>query len=434
MKKICLMGVLVILFGSFLTTGAFAQFGLKNLDRKAQEGLLNGGIGLTTIDGESYFTINLRPEIAFGKWGLGLNVNLLYSTKTGHIRSKDWNEKYDYLRMIRYIRYGWKGDKFYTRVGALDAARLGHGFIVNYYTNQASYDERKIGLALDVDMGFVGFESMTSNLARLELIGGRGYIRPLHYSGIPILKNLAFGGTYVTDTDPDGNRSTKDAVAEYGADVELPLINWPIFWLGVYGDYAKIKDYGSGKAVGVGLQIKNLLGLLSVEARLERRFLGEKFQASYFDAFYEVYRYLPNGAGSGIEKVASLDAITTETKGIYGALYGKILGTIELIGSFQRLDARPKSGILHLSADATKLIPVLALHASYDKMSIETAKDVFTLDNRSIARVGVGYKVKPYLIVYVDYIWSFVLDEKENVYKPQERIEPRISLNYPFSF
>jgi len=36
--------------------------------------------------------------------------------------------------------------------------------------------------------------------------------------------------------------------------------------------------------------------------------------------------------------------------------------------------------------------------------------------------------------VYMDYIWSFVLDQKENAYKPQERIEPRITFNYPFSF
>jgi hypothetical protein len=74
------------------------------------------------------------------------------------------------------------------------------------------------------------------------------------------------------------------------------------------------------------------------------------------------------------------------------------------------------------------------LHAAYDNLNIADTKDVFTLDNRSLARVGIGYKVKPYLIIYMDYIWSFVLDEKENTYKPQERIEPRISLRYPFSF
>ncbi len=423
----------LILAGFLLVSTASAQFGLMNLNREAQEGMIMGGLGLTNIDGQSYFTINLRPELAFGKWGVGLNVNLLYNTKTGHIRTKDWDEKYDYLRMLRYVRYGWKGDKFYTRVGALDAARLGHGFIMNFYNNQASYDERKIGLALDADFGMFGFESMTSNLARLEIVGGRAYIRPLHKSGIPILKNLAFGGTYVTDTDPDGNRSTKDAVAEYGADVELPIINWPFLWAGVYADYAKIKDYGSGKSAGASIQLKNLLGLLNMEVRVERRLLGKEFVASYFDAFYEIYRYLPEGS-TDKPKIATLANITEETKGVFGTLYGKILGTVEVIGSFQHLDARPKSGILHVGADATKLIPSLALHAAYDKMNIANTKDVFTLDNRSIARVGLGYKVKPYLIIYMDYIWSFVLDEKENVYKPQERIEPRISLRYPFSF
>lgn len=433
MRKGRLAFLAIFLAGFLVTSSAYAQFGLMNLNREAQQGLVMGGLGLTNIDGQSYLSIHLRPELAFGKWGIGLNVNLLYNTKTGHIRSKDWDEKYDYLRMVRYIRYGWKGDKFYTRVGALDAARIGHGFIMNFYNNQASYDGRKIGLALDADLGMFGFESMTSNLARLEIVGGRAYVRPLYKSGIPIFKNIAFGGTYVTDTDPDGNRGTKDAVAEYGADVELPIVNWPILWFGVYADYAKIKDYGSGKAAGASFQLKNLLGLMNLELRVERRLLGKQFVASYFDAFYEVYRYLPDGT-TGVPKIQTLASIDEETKGVFGTLYGKILGTVEIIGSYQHLDARPKSGILHVGADATKLIPSLALHAAYDKMNIANTKDIFTLDNRSIARVGLGYKVKPYLIVYMDYIWSFVLDKKENVYKPQERIEPRVELRYPFAF
>jgi hypothetical protein len=197
-----------------------------------------------------------------------------------------------------------------------------------------------------------GFESMTSNLARLEVVGGRGYIRPLYKSGIPIVKNLAFGGTYVTDTDPDGNRSTKDAVAEYGADVELPIINWPFLWAGVYADYAKIKDYGSGKAAGASIQLKNLLGLLNMELRLERRLLGKHFVAGYFDAFYEIYRYLPQGS-TDKPKIQTLADINEETKGVFGTLYGKILGTVEVIGSFQHLDARPNSCILHVGMDAT---------------------------------------------------------------------------------
>ena len=141
---------------------------------------------------------------------------------------------------------------------------------------------------------------------------------------------------------------------------------------------------------------------------------------------------MPVSANSGIHKSELLPAITEETKGYFGELYGRLLGTIDLIGNFQRLDDHPKSGTLHLAASAAKAIPGLAFQATYDKTNIETFKDVRTLDNRSVARVSVGYKIKPYLILYMDYIWSFVLDEQKNQYKPQERYQPRLAFNYNF--
>lgn len=234
----------------------------------------------------------------------------------------------------------------------------------------------------------------------------------------------------VTDTDPDKNRNTADAVSEYGLDVELPVLNTKILWSGFYADYGKIDRYGSGEAVGFGVQIKNLLGLIHLESRLERRWLGTQFLPSYFDAFYEIDRYLPT---VGIHKEDSLPLITEKTKGYFGELYGRILGSIHLLGNFQRLDARPKSGILHLSATATRALPGLAFQAAYDKKGIETFKDVRTLDNRSVARLSVGYKLKPYLILYIDYIWSFVLNQETNQYQPQERYQPRLAFNYNFS-
>ena len=86
-----------------------------------QGSTLDGGIGMTWIDDEPYFNISFMPDIAIGNFGIGLNVNLLYNTETKHIRSQDWDSSYDYARLIRYIRYGRKGDRVYARVGALDA-------------------------------------------------------------------------------------------------------------------------------------------------------------------------------------------------------------------------------------------------------------------------------------------------------------------------
>ncbi|MCU0643725.1 MAG: hypothetical protein MUC94_05640 [bacterium] len=429
MRRSTLFSLSLLLAMYLIATTVSAQ----NPNPFGNNGSFTGALGMTVIDDQTFFTINLRPDIALGKFGLGLNVNLLYNTENGAIRGEDWNESYDWARLIRYVRYGQKRDKFYTRVGTLDAARLGHGFIMNYYTNEASFDKRKIGLELDIDFGTFGFESVTNNMGRFEIFGGRAYARPLRpYLDIPIIKNITFGASYVTDVDPDAVRNTNDAVSAYGLDVELPLITIPMLNTFAYVDWAKINNYGAGTALGVEANLKIVAGIAEVSAKLERRLLGKEFLPAYFDAFYEIQRYEPLEGGTTFRKDSSLPLIQDETKGIFGELAGHVLNTIRLVGNFQRLDQTPNSGMLHIAADSGDKIPVLALQAAYDKMGIETLNDAFTLDDRSIARVGIGYKVKPYLMLFMDYIHTFQFDEEKNAYKAQKRFSPRIAFVYNF--
>jgi len=396
-------------------------------------GSFTGAIGMTVIDDQTYFTINLRPDISLGKFGIGLNVNLLYNTKNGAIRSVDWDESYDWARLIRYLRYGHKRDQFYARIGTLDAARIGHGFLMNYYTNEASFDRRKIGLAFDMDFGTAGFETVTNNLGRFEVFGARAYVRPLRpYIDIPLVKDLTFGASYVTDVDPDSRRGTTDGIYSYGFDVELPLIKIPMLNTYTYFDWAKIDSFGSGIAFGIEANLRLIAGVAEVSAKLERRILGKEFIPSYFDAFYEIQRFEPIEGGGVLRKDQRLALVQEETKGVFGELTGHILNTIRLVGNFQRLDQTKNSGILHLAADSGDRIPVIALQATYDKMGIETLNDAFTLDDRSIARIGIGYKVKPYLMLFMDYIHTFQFDEAKNKYKAQKRFSPRIAFVYNF--
>src|SRR5262245_22111147 len=72
------------------------------------QGTITGGIGLSTIDGQSYFTINFRPELASGKFGMGLDVMLRFDSETGDLRAQDWDQSYDWFRVLRYVRYGFK--------------------------------------------------------------------------------------------------------------------------------------------------------------------------------------------------------------------------------------------------------------------------------------------------------------------------------------
>jgi hypothetical protein len=397
------------------------------------QGVFMGGMGLATIDGKTFYTINLRPEIAVGKFGFGLDIPLRYNTADGQIRSEDWNDTYDYFRTIRYLRYGRKQrDKFYTRVGALDAARLGHGFIMNYYNNSLLYDERKIGLELDTDFGFGGFELMTSNFERREIFGGRLYYRPLQLvTNAPIIKNFAIGATYILDDDPDGYRNTGDSVSEFGLDAELPIVQTELTRLALYGDFAKINDFGSGQAAGVDFKLRGTENTFEFGAQLERRFLGEKFLPAYFGPFYELERRnVQNGVTSS--KRALLAAQNKETRGTFGMLYGQVLNTLRLVGTYERLDGIKNSGILHVEALLPETVPKIAFRAVYDDKNIDTFSDVFEMDENSAARVGLGYRLNQFLILYMDYIYTFRFDANKNSYVVQKRFEPQLALAVTF--
>ncbi len=397
-------------------------------------GSLTGGLGFTQIDNEKYFSFSLRPDLSIGKFGVGLNISLLYNADNGHIRSEDWNESYDWARLIRYIRYGRKGDNFFTRVGAQDLARLGHGFIMNYYTNEASYDDRKIGLALDYDFGIGGFETLTSNLGRAEILGGRGFVRPLRpFIPLPIIKDIAVGLSYVMDIDPDGRRGTSDATRVVGFDVEVPLLRFSMFNSYAYFDAAHIQNRGSGRAVGVQAHLTLIAGVAEASAQLERRWLGKEFTPSYFNAFYEVERYYPVNDTTFSGKYDALLGITDETRGVFGEVVGDLMNIVRFIGNFQRLDDQKNSGVLHIAAEIPDAVPKIAAHATYDRRAIEKMSDLFKLDDDSVARVGIGYKIMPYMLLYLDYIYTFRFDELKNRYMSQERFEPRLALTYNFN-
>ena len=61
-----------------------------------------------------YYRLQLQPEIDLGKIGVGLDVVMLYNPDKG-VRSEDgedWESFSDYLRMIRYFRYGRRLDRY----------------------------------------------------------------------------------------------------------------------------------------------------------------------------------------------------------------------------------------------------------------------------------------------------------------------------------
>src|SRR5690606_21517949 len=126
---------------------------------RPDEGLINGGMGITWIDGKPHYRIAFRPEVSFANFGVGLDLNLDFDSE-GKLRKENFNEASDYLSIIRYVRYGLKNDPVFIKVGALDYYTLGHGSIMQHYNNSPTFDNRRIGLVADIDFGKFGFESI----------------------------------------------------------------------------------------------------------------------------------------------------------------------------------------------------------------------------------------------------------------------------------
>lgn len=130
--------------------------------------------------------------------------------------------------------------------------------------------------------------------------------------------------------------------------------------------------------------------------------------------------------------------MTSPNNGYFGELYANALGLFYVLGTYERLDKTPYSGILHLEANvAPGSLPFVA-RAGYDKVNISSETEIFKLDNRSLLYFELGYKPNPYLIISMLYKWTFtpVRDADDNIidYQPQKRIEPRITFVYPFNF
>lgn len=421
---------------------------------KPDEGNLAGGFGMNWIDGKPHFKIGFQPEISFMNFGIGLDLNFDFES-SGKIRNENFNEFSDFLSIIRYIRYGLKYEPVYIKLGALGYYSLGHGTIMSNYNNSPTFDNRKIGLVADINFGKFGFESIYSSFGQAGILGLRGYFLPIQYTSaanLPVISNLEIGISVVSDFNnlarvdsgkfhQNGEfQVIKDGgdVSFIGFDVGLPLIKTNVTKIKLYFDYNKMIDFGSGMATGIQFNF-NGLGLLSLSTKLERRINQGKYLPAYFNALYEIERFKANVQSKTYSsKIRELDNIKEDMNGYYGELLVSILNMFDILGSYQRLDKSPESGILTLRTSFEPENSPVVFRAGYDKINIKDEKDLFKLDQRSYLYSEFGYKPINYILVSIIYNWTFtpLRDINKNIigFQPQKRIEPRISLVYPIKF
>lgn len=408
---------------------------------------ISGGLGISWIteNGQTtpYYTIGVMPDLSFGKIGVGLDLTLRISSKDGTIRKVDWSNG-AYRKIIRYISWGHKHDPLYAQVGQLPMATIGYGLIVYDYNNTASFDDRRIGAELDVDLTRYGFEVIYGDFQQPGLMGGRSYLRPLKFTSlgsVPIIGGFELGATYVTDQNPHSGVTNasydtttqrdivitdKGRMSEYGFDAGLPLLRSAFVDVDAYYGFAQIVHFGHGSAVGL-LGTFRGIGLVNASVKIERQFTGDQFIPEYFDQFYELTRYTPED--TSISKARQLESMKSST-GWYGQIMVALLQNFQVVGGYRGIDKDPNGGLLHLEMRFPNVVPTFVFNAGYDRRNVQNFKDVFRLDLRSLLYAFLGYKPYPFMTVGFNYYWTFI--PENGTYSVQKRIEPRVMFNFSF--
>ncbi len=260
---------------------------------------------------ESWSKLGFQPDLSLGKFGIGLDLTFRFQIYPDAstpllVYEPDWVPQagqtiFDvYLPKIMYVRYGLRGiDPYYIKLGSIDDFSLGNGLIVSDYANTRFLPDLRIfGLQFGLDgsvfkFPYLGIEALTGNLARMDVIGGRIFTRPLAFLGETLPAKLQLGFTGVLDRDPLVYTDAADLVLYpaadlvyvIGADLSLPVLSSEVVSLNAFVEGARQPSGALGFITGVG---GRLIGFINYGAQI--RALQGGFIPSYFDSNYDFYR------------------------------------------------------------------------------------------------------------------------------------------------
>lgn len=410
---------------------------------------VSAGVGYGAINEDQFLKLQLRTELNFGPVGLGLqlpiNLRLVDNSPHSHhdyggiIRREDWDEPSEYLRILRYLRLGNKGDAFFLRVGEI-AAEIGHGTIMSRYTNNLDLNSLRVGLQFDVNTRYGGFESVVGDVGTLftttpqsRLVGGRLYFKPMSVVDADSVWNIfSVGASVVTDTNaplqlasgggqfeghPKVNRA--DAALVYGFDTDVAILRTAILDLTPYIDFNLMDEAGWGSHFGLTALTKVPIGIdLRIPMRLEYRRFKNNYMPAYFSTFYEVERYQYAGDPRGRPKSAYIRDQSGEQglNGYFGDIALDFVGVVQLGAIYEDYQGGNPNMAAYLNIPALK---VLQFKAYYARTQIKGTDDFFALDNRSLAVVQVRYQFVPFMYFVAQYSRRWALAQNGK-YAPKD--------------
>jgi hypothetical protein len=379
-------------------------------------------------ENETYQRFGFKPELNLGPFGLGLDLTLraqinIVGDNPFEVYLPDWVPDYMgngktildvYLPKILFVRYGQRGGPLYAKLGSIEDLTIGNGFIMGNYSNTRFLPEQRIfGLGAGIDgslfkFPYFGLEFATGNLSRLDVLGGRAYVRPLAFLSLPLLKGLEFGYEQVIDLQPylygDSGTTTAPAYSNvYGVDARSPILPEGPFTMMAMADLVFQEGDRLGTMAGLSGRI---IGLFTYAAQI--RYMEDGFIPVYFDSNYDLYRAVKHDAlGAPSSGEFSVGWYANAGASLFG---DKISFSALMDGPFAPLPAAGTGVITeypHLKAvlgTAEGLLAGFSVNASYEKYFLGVSgdfwNDLLSTENAQI-QASLGYKTGPAVISLV---------------------------------
>lgn len=461
MKKLILLPLLLLFIfkGNILAQNENSFFyydnSFENLSNPDSISLFSGAFAFARIGGENYAGARFQPELNLGKVGVGFDIPVYFNLETGDFYSDELKNGSGILRLISYVRYGRKKtDPVFIKVGQLRGESLGYGSLLNNYNNSPSFEKRKVGVSYDFRIKkVVGIEGIYSdfNVESFNLFAIRPYVRPFGASGIPVLKTLDFGFSYISDKDRTNrfgddtgkNEFLSDGMKAYGFDMGITFINSSFINLTGYTHFSKLtkvksdslaryqqafpptQAYGAGKGMGIGVNANmNVVGnFFRLNSRIERLWYTDNYLPQFFDAHYEINKDA---------KIAALGDAKNK-QGIYGSLTASLMDKILVGGNLLLPDnvSEETPATMQLNLKTKDLFDKIIIEGYYTKANLVDFGDAFEFDENSLALIRFAYKISPIIATGVDYKWTWNKQD-DGSFKADNSVMPYIALRFQF--
>jgi hypothetical protein len=328
-------------------------------------------IGFIKVGTREVTTLAWRPDLKFGYFALGADVNLAL----GDNRPANYENV-----VLRYLEYD--DTKRGLRYGVLDGVTVGHGLVMKNYSTRVGSQV----LLTNEQMGFRGYADMEKYVVRAMATRSSIYMARVEERINPM---LTLGQYYITDstgraiTQSDGTKRSFPSVSAIGIDAAVPL---PANFEG-YAEASQLMNHGNGLSAGISWAYDLMVANASFLA--EYRMLDKGFVPGYFGVDYE---------NNPID-LASAEATGTAKNGYLTQLGINALGIASLNAILEGYQNSNTTLTADLSAKLGDQVTVKGYYKQPDFVDFRSV----SLEQGAIIGADVSYKVNPFTTLITHY-------------------------------